>query len=93
MLKSNTNGAEDGFSGDSTLYLADATWKWAPEGNFKDGGVTVRGEYFLVDRDGDIDQVPRTWTAITMSQFSGVMFQMAASRTMPALFTTMSRRP
>jgi len=53
MLKSNTNGAEDGFSGDSTLYLADATWKWAPEGNFKDGGVTVRGEYFLVDRDGE----------------------------------------
>ena len=30
MLKSNTNGAEDGFSGDSTLYVADATWKWAP---------------------------------------------------------------
>jgi len=52
MLKSDTNGAEDGFSGDSTLYLADATWKWAPEGNFKDGGVTVRGEYFLMDRDG-----------------------------------------
>lgn len=52
MLKSNTNGAEDGFSGDSTLYLADATWKWAPEGNFKDGGVTLRGEYFLMDRDG-----------------------------------------
>lgn len=52
MLKSNTNGTEDGFSGDSTLYLADATWKWAPEGNFKDGGVTVRSEYFMADRDG-----------------------------------------
>jgi len=52
MLKSNTDGTEDGFSGDSTLYLADATWKWAPEGNFKDGGVTVRSEYFMVDRDG-----------------------------------------
>jgi hypothetical protein len=52
VLKSATDGAEDGFSGDNTLYLADATWKWAPEGNFKDGGVTVRGEYFLDDRDG-----------------------------------------
>ena len=52
VLKSGTEGAEDGFTGDNTLYVADATWKWAPEGNFKDGGVTVRGEYFLDDRDG-----------------------------------------
>ena len=52
VLKSSTEGAEDGFTGDNTLYVADATWKWAPEGNFKDGGVTVRGEYFLDDRDG-----------------------------------------
>ncbi|MEO5559481.1 MAG: hypothetical protein ABIO49_06690 [Dokdonella sp.] len=52
MLKSSANGAEDGFSGDSTLYVADATWKWAPQGNFKDGGVTVRSEYFVDNRDG-----------------------------------------
>jgi hypothetical protein len=52
VLKSASDGAEDGFTGDNTLYIADATWKWAPEGNFKDGGVTVRGEYFLDDRDG-----------------------------------------
>jgi hypothetical protein len=51
-LKSSTEGAEDGFTGDNTLYVADATWKWAPQGNFKDGGVTLRGEYFLDDRDG-----------------------------------------
>jgi hypothetical protein len=54
MLKSSAEGADDGFSGDSTLYLADATWKWAPQGNFKDGGVTLRGEYFLDDRDGSV---------------------------------------
>jgi hypothetical protein len=53
MLKSATEGAEDGFTGDNTLYIADATWKWAPEGNFKDGGVTLRGEYFLDDRNGE----------------------------------------
>lgn len=51
-LKAKAEGAEDGFSGDSTLYIADGTWKWAPQGNTKDGGITVRGEYFLDDRDG-----------------------------------------
>jgi hypothetical protein len=52
MLKTRADGAEDGFSGDATVYLADATWKWAPQGNFKDGGITLRGEVFLDDRDG-----------------------------------------
>ena len=52
VLKSATQGAEDGFSGENTLYVADGTWKWAPQGNVKDGGVTVRGEYFLDHRDG-----------------------------------------
>ena len=53
VLDSRSKGSEDGFVGDSRLYIADATWKWAPGGNFKDGGVTVRGEYFLDDRDGE----------------------------------------
>ncbi|OGT58145.1 MAG: hypothetical protein A3E01_01170 [Gammaproteobacteria bacterium RIFCSPHIGHO2_12_FULL_63_22] len=53
VLDSRSEGSEDGFVGDNRLYIADATWKWAPGGNFKDGGVTVRGEYFLDDRDGD----------------------------------------
>jgi len=52
MLKARTTAADDGFSGDNTLYLADATWKWAPNGNTKDGGVTLRGEYFLDRRNG-----------------------------------------
>ncbi len=52
VLDSRSEGSEDGFVGDNRLYIADATWKWAPGGNFKDGGVTVRGEYFLDDRDG-----------------------------------------
>lgn len=51
-LDARSEGSEDGFTGDSRLYIADATWKWAPEGNFKDGGITLRGEYFLEDRDG-----------------------------------------
>ena len=52
VLQSRSEGAEDGFVGDGRLYIADGTWKWAPQGNFKDGGVTVRGEYFADHRDG-----------------------------------------
>jgi len=51
-IDARADGAEDGFSGDTRLLIADATWKWAPGGNFKDGGVTLRGEYFQEDRDG-----------------------------------------
>jgi hypothetical protein len=52
-LRARSEGGEDGFSGEHRLYIADATWKWAPEGNFKDGGITLRGEYFREHRDGD----------------------------------------
>ena len=52
VLRTRAAGAEDGFSGDTTLYIADGTWKWAPNGATKDGGVTLRGEYFVDDRDG-----------------------------------------
>ena len=58
MLKAKTTQADDGFSGDNTLYLADATWKWAPNGNTKDGGVTLRSEYFLDKRDGTYVALP-----------------------------------
>ena len=54
MLKASTAGADDGFSGDETMYIADATWKWAPNGNTKDGGVTLRSEYFWDRRDGTV---------------------------------------
>ena len=52
VLKTKAAPADDGFSGDTTLYVADGTWKWAPQGNFKDGGVTLRSEVFLDDRNG-----------------------------------------
>ncbi len=41
----------------------------------------------------EVDQVPRTWTAMTASQSSTGMFQIAESRTMPALLTRMSSWP
>ncbi|MGH8172773.1 MAG: hypothetical protein ACREPX_06475, partial [Rhodanobacteraceae bacterium] len=52
MLKTKSTDADDGFSGDTKLYIADGTWKWAPNGNTKDGGLTVRGEYLVDRRDG-----------------------------------------
>lgn len=56
MLKTRATDADDGFSGDSTLYLADGTWKWAPNGNTKDGGLTLRSELFFDKRDGTYSQ-------------------------------------
>ena len=52
FLDAKTAGADDGFSGKDRLAIADATLKWAPNGNLKDGGVTVRGEYLRDSRHG-----------------------------------------
>ena len=51
-LDSHTEGGEDGFTGHERLYIVDGTWKWAPDGNTKDGGITLRGEYLVEHRDG-----------------------------------------
>ena len=64
VLKLGTRNGVDGFSGAETLYIADGTWKWAPQGNTKDGGVTVRGEYMLDQRDGTVDLTQPASTAL-----------------------------
>jgi hypothetical protein len=75
-LRTRAEGAEDGFSGHSTLYIADGTWKWAPQGNFKDGGFTVRGEYFLDDRDGTfVDPTDPLITSLWNGQRRGVYLE------------------
>ena len=53
MLDSRIDRGEDGFGGRQRLYIADGTWKWAPGGNTRDGGLTLRGEYFVEHRDGE----------------------------------------
>jgi len=76
MLKTQAANAEDGFSGDTTLYVADGTWKWAPNGNTKDGGVTLRGEYFLDDRDGAFaDPADPSITALWNGQRRGAYLE------------------
>ena len=61
-LRSAARPAEDGFDGDDSLYLADFTWKWAPNGNTKDGGLTLRSEYFRDDRAGEFADASATPT-------------------------------
>ena len=52
-LDARAEGDELGFVGRARLLAFDGTWKWAPQGNFKDGGLTLRGEYLREHRDGD----------------------------------------
>lgn len=52
VLDASTELGEDSFSGNNRLYIADLTWKWAPNGNTRDGGVTLRSEYLRDQRDG-----------------------------------------
>ena len=52
VVDARTQAGDDGFNGDNRLYLADFTWKWAPNGNTRDGGVTLRSEYLRDQRDG-----------------------------------------
>ncbi len=49
------SGSEDEpllFSGDSDLYIADFTWKWAPDGNSRQRNFTFQAEYLWRDEAG-----------------------------------------
>lgn len=67
ILRADSTGGEDGFSGRDNVYLFDFTWKWAPHGQFKDAGIVVRSEAFLDDRKGivvdpaDPDALGQAW--------------------------------
>jgi hypothetical protein len=41
------------FSGDSRLLTAQAVWKWAPNGNWKDRNLILQGEYMQRRDDGE----------------------------------------
>ena len=42
----------DAFSGTSQLWIADAVWKWAPDGNPTRRNFKLQGEYFWRNEDG-----------------------------------------
>lgn len=52
FLNADSIDGEDGFTGNSKLYIADFLWKWAPQGNFKDGGFLVQAETIFDRRNG-----------------------------------------
>jgi hypothetical protein len=47
-------GALHSFTGDSKLWIADAVFKWAPEGNASVTNLKLQGEYFRRTEDGSL---------------------------------------
>ncbi|MBL8490559.1 MAG: carbohydrate porin [Rhodocyclaceae bacterium] len=48
------NGTTNAFTGRSRTWIADAVWKWAPEGNASYRSLTLQGEYFQRREDGTL---------------------------------------
>jgi hypothetical protein len=50
------SGAEvlDAFTGSTRVWIADAVWKWAPEGNATRTNFKLQGEYLRSTRDGSM---------------------------------------
>ncbi|HYM03414.1 MAG TPA: hypothetical protein VET85_10745 [Stellaceae bacterium] len=48
----------DVFSGTDHTYIADATYKWAPGGNFVDRYLKLQGEFFLRQEQGAFNASP-----------------------------------
>jgi hypothetical protein len=46
--------AELRFSGESTVWIADLVWKWAPHGNPRYRNFKLQAEVFSWDEDGDL---------------------------------------
>jgi len=42
------------FSGDSKLAIADAVWRWAPDGNPSQRNLKLQSEFFYRDESGDV---------------------------------------
>ena len=47
--------AQGAFTGDSTTWLADFVWKWAPNGNSAHQNFKFQSEYFMRDERGGLD--------------------------------------
>ncbi len=54
LLATNAAGATvtDAFSGSTRVWVADAIWKWAPDGNATRTNVKLQGEYLRSTRSG-----------------------------------------
>jgi hypothetical protein len=50
------NAIDNVFSGRTRVWVADAVWKWAPNGNATRTSFKLQGEYLRSERHGDIVQ-------------------------------------
>jgi len=48
------NGIGNSFTGNSRTWIADALWKWSPNGNAKYRNLKLQGEYFSRTEDGTL---------------------------------------
>lgn len=51
----NADTVQGAFTGDSTTWLADFVWKWAPNGNPKYQNFKFQGEYFSRRESGELN--------------------------------------
>lgn len=56
VLAPGASGAElsNAFTGDTRVWIADAVWKWAPDGNATRTNFKLQGEYLHGIRDGSL---------------------------------------
>lgn len=62
------------FNGDTNLYIADAKYTWAPNGNPVNESLTLQGEYFWRNENGGYNAIPYDrdstgWYAQTVYKF------------------------
>jgi len=67
-------GTVQSFTGDSKLWIADAVFKWAPEGNSSQTSLKLQGEYFRRTEDGALNSTDYSsrqsgWYAQAVYQF------------------------
>jgi hypothetical protein len=48
------NDVDTSFTGSSKVAIADAVWKWAPNGNAQERNFKLQGEYFWRRENGDL---------------------------------------
>ncbi|HSV58322.1 MAG TPA: hypothetical protein VLJ19_05430, partial [Variovorax sp.] len=56
LLMGDATGSEfaNAFTGKSRIWVADAVWKWAPNGNASRTNFKLQGEYMRAERDGEL---------------------------------------
>ncbi len=76
--ESGDEDAPDTFTGDSQLWIADAVWKWAPNGNPYDHNLKLQGELFLRSENGEFTPgggLPADYSADQSGWYAQAIYQ------------------